>query len=314
MYLKNLRNIISLLIVVLIPLLSISQNTEKIELKLNKTFQKGNYEKAEKQALKYKKKYPSLDVANYYLSRLEIIKFNTFTKLPNKKQWNNLRKASNYSKKLSDDYSFWQDSIKTYYLIYIDSWDDDNYQSGHLKKVVKTYSTHTKDTLQVYFSYYSKSIAKPNPIVHKLPITDSLRSALIKYASKLVGIPYVYGGETPEAGFDCSGYVKYVYSSINIELPHNAQMQSQLEGKIIPLKDAKPGDLIFFGSRTAKSWRTQHAGIVYEFNENEPKVIHCVSRGVCIDGNNSSWDYYWKERVLFVKRLPQLEKSNDNKN
>jgi cell wall-associated NlpC family hydrolase len=108
-------------------------------------------------------------------------------------------------------------------------------------------------------------------------------------------------------GFDCSGFVKYVYKSINVELPHNSHLMSELEGTVIPLEEAEPGDLIFFGSRNGKKWRTQHAGIIYEYTEEEPRVIHCVSRGVSIDGNNTSWDSYWKDRILFVKRLPQLD-------
>jgi cell wall-associated NlpC family hydrolase len=73
------------------------------------------------------------------------------------------------------------------------------------------------------------------------------------------------------------------------------------------LEDAAPGDLIFFGRKNGDNWHTQHAGIYYGNENGEPKVIHCVSRGVSIDGNNSSWDRYWKDLILFVKRLPELE-------
>lgn len=286
-----------------------AQNVPKIHKKLEKAHQKGNIEKLEKKAKKLNVKYPRLDEPIYYLSLVELIRFNEIKNVPNKKQWNHLRKASMYAKKLSNNYSYWDDTIKNEYVEYIDSWNDNSYESSHLKKVVKTYSTLTKDTLVEYYNYYNRVITRSNTTSHKIPITDALRTELIKFASQLVGIPYKYAGEKPETGFDCSGFVLYVYKSVGIDLPHNAHLQSQLEGKIIPLEKAKPGDLIFFGNKRAdNTWSTQHAGIIYEYNENEPKVIHCVSGGVNIDGNNTSWDHYWKERILFVKRLPELEK------
>jgi len=295
------------LFILLIGLYSSAQNIDKIEKKLEKKFYKGKIVKVEKKAQKFKNKYPQLEAPNYFLSRVEIIKFNRVPQIPQKKQWTYLRKASAYAKPLSNEYQYWKDSLKTYYVQYIKSWNDNGFESEHVKKVVKAYSTYTQDTLLEYFKYYSNERKNETLNVHSFPVTDSLRSILIANASKLVGVPYKYAGETPETGFDCSGFVLYVFKSIGIELPHNAHMQSQLEGEIISLEEAKPGDLIFFGNKNEKGWHTQHAGIVYEYQPNEPKVIHCVSRGVSIDGNNSSWDNYWKERILFVKRLPQFE-------
>ena len=293
---------------ILISTLLSAQNTDRIQKKLDKIYQDDNINKLEKKAKKYKKKYPQLDIPYYYLSIVEITRFNDIKDIPNRKQWNHLQKASNYSRKLDSNYQFWKDSVKNYYILYINSWEDSTYRSAHIKKVVKTYSVHTKDTLSVYYKYYNKTNTPPKLTeTNNIPVTDSIQTALIKYASKLVGIPYKYAGETPKQGFDCSGFVMYVYKSIGVQLPHSAQMQSQLKGKTVKLKDAKPGDLIFFGSSFGKKWQTQHVGIIYEYKKDEPKVIHCVSRGVTIDGNNSSWDYYWKERILFVKRLPQLE-------
>ena len=281
-----------------------SQNVQRIEKQLQKAFDKEKYEQLEKKATKYKKKYPKMDVSNFYLSKLEIVEFNKLN-LPNKKQWSHLNKASNYARKLSPDYSFWRDSLKNYYFLYVASWEDDTYQSAHVKKVVKAYSDQFKDTLMVYQYYFSKQNSVAIEI--DIPITNELRSQLISFAAQYVGTPYKYAGGSPDEGFDCSGFVKYAYKSIDIELPHNSHLMSELEGSIIPLEEAEPGDLIFFGSRDGKKWNTQHAGIIYEYTDEEPRVIHCVSRGVSIDGNNTSWDSYWKDRILFVKRLPQLD-------
>ena len=59
-----------------------------------------------------------------------------------------------------------------------------------------------------------------------------------------VGVPYVYGGSTP-AGFDCSGFVLFLYSHVGIHLEHNARIQGN-SGTVISQADARPGDLVIF--------------------------------------------------------------------
>jgi cell wall-associated NlpC family hydrolase len=61
---------------------------------------------------------------------------------------------------------------------------------------------------------------------------------------KYVGVPYVYGGATP-AGFDCSGFVLFLYAHVGITLAHNARVQGQ-SGTVISQADARPGDLVIF--------------------------------------------------------------------
>lgn len=61
-------------------------------------------------------------------------------------------------------------------------------------------------------------------------------------ATQYIGTPYVYGGSTP-GGFDCSGYVMYVYAQFGISLPHSVSGQAAA-GKRISIEDARPGDLV----------------------------------------------------------------------
>jgi len=75
--------------------------------------------------------------------------------------------------------------------------------------------------------------------------SDYSPEAAIAYASKFLGVPYVWGGTTP-AGFDCSGFVRYVFAHFDISLPRVAADQQKV-GTYVSREDLKPGDLVFFG-------------------------------------------------------------------
>lgn len=83
-------------------------------------------------------------------------------------------------------------------------------------------------------------------------------NSLVDYAAKFQGVRYRYGGEST-AGFDCSGFTRYVYKQHGVSLPHNAAAQSRT-GKVVPKDQIKPGDLVFFRSARGGS-RIGHAGI-----------------------------------------------------
>lgn len=81
--------------------------------------------------------------------------------------------------------------------------------------------------------------------VPKAPSSYSA-DAVISYASNFLGVPYVWGGTTP-AGFDCSGFVKYVYAHFGVSLPRVAADQQKV-GTYVSRADLQPGDLVFFGT------------------------------------------------------------------
>lgn len=114
-------------------------------------------------------------------------------------------------------------------------------------------------------------------------------------ALSLTGIRYKYGGNTPETGFDCSGFVRYVYQqAANLSLPHSARAISQL-GKTIPKHELKPGDLVFFN--TLKS-AFSHVGIYVGNN----RFIHSPSSGggVRVEDMESA---YWEKRFNGAQRI-----------
>ncbi|MCQ9387393.1 NlpC/P60 family protein [Brevibacterium sp. 50QC2O2] len=91
------------------------------------------------------------------------------------------------------------------------------------------------------------------------------RAAIVKTARKYVGVPYVWGGTSPTKGWDCSGFVQYVYKKNGIKLPRTSGQQ-KAAGEVIPRSKAKPGDLI---------WHPGHITIV---SDKPGKLIDAGSR------------------------------------
>ena len=72
-------------------------------------------------------------------------------------------------------------------------------------------------------------------------------AAAVSWALSQIGTPYVWGGETPGVGFDCSGLVQAAYTVAGLELPRVAQDQYDTTPKLAPGAALAPGDLVFFG-------------------------------------------------------------------
>jgi cell wall-associated NlpC family hydrolase len=82
------------------------------------------------------------------------------------------------------------------------------------------------------------------------PIPQSVAgNAVLEIAARYVGTPYVYGGATP-AGFDCSGFVSYVYAQLGISLPRTTS-EILAVGHVVSRADALPGDIIYTAGHVA---------------------------------------------------------------
>jgi cell wall-associated NlpC family hydrolase len=125
-------------------------------------------------------------------------------------------------------------------------------------------------------------------------ITD-LRKALLAAAMGLRDIRYVRGGRNPATGFDCSGFVRYVFShAIGVQLPNTSASQF-LAGIKVKRDDIKPGDLVFF--RTHGRHRISHVGIYISGG----RFIHSPSAGKSVEISSLD-DDYWAKRFAGAKR------------
>jgi cell wall-associated NlpC family hydrolase len=113
-----------------------------------------------------------------------------------------------------------------------------------------------------------------NPVPEKEPPAVD-RRGLIDYAKKYLGTPYRNSGMDPKKGFDCSGYVKFIFSHFMITLPRSSR-EYKTYGKALKPNEFKPGDvLVFYGYKDNK--HIGHVGIICEANGMKSRFIHASS-------------------------------------
>lgn len=138
----------------------------------------------------------------------------------------------------------------------------------------------------------------------KAPITPSKsvnRKALVDYARTFVGVPYKYGGNTPKEGFDCSGYVKYVYTEFKVTVPRVTRDYAQF-GKRIELSKVKLGDLILFSLYDDKN-TIGHIGIVSNIDKDKVYFLHAASGKKSRKVMESELSGVHLSRMLFITRV-----------
>ena len=118
---------------------------------------------------------------------------------------------------------------------------------------------------------------------------------LINNAMQLIGVRYRWGGDTPQSGLDCSGFVRYVFNdTFGFLLPRKSAQMSKV-GLQIGKEELRPGDLVFFNTmRHAFS----HVGIYVGDN----KFIHAPSKGKAIRVDDMT-KVYWEKRYNGARRL-----------
>jgi len=150
-----------------------------------------------------------------------------------------------------------------------------------------------------------------NPWWIDKPLVDSaeikavaISDSVISYAKTFMGVPYIWGGNSPDSGFDCSGFICYVFNNFGIHLPRTSGQQFDA-GYPVPYNEARAGDLILFAGTEAEGGEPAHVGIVISYDEKTGfSFIHTSSPetgGVRIS-NETEEKYYYK-RFLEIRRV-----------
>jgi cell wall-associated NlpC family hydrolase len=120
----------------------------------------------------------------------------------------------------------------------------DGAQDGDLSGAVLAYNhseSYVAEVLALAQSYASSSAVETGP-------GNGAGAVAVAWALAQIGTPYVWGGETPGVGFDCSGLVQAAYAVAGVALPRVAQDQYEATSKLAPGAPLGPGDLVFFGA------------------------------------------------------------------
>ncbi|MEO6582892.1 MAG: C40 family peptidase [Ferruginibacter sp.] len=119
------------------------------------------------------------------------------------------------------------------------------------------------------------------------------------FAETLKGVPYLYGSSKKEAGFDCSGFITYVFNHFKIAVPRSAK-QFTNAGPAVSSLQCKMGDLILFTGSNINSGLVGHMGMITQNNKGVLQFIHASSgKGVIVSGMNS----YFLPRFVKIIRV-----------
>lgn len=287
----------------LIPIGLFAQTSE--ELKLQKLFAQHKYGSCLNKSIQYSKSPKLKNEAFPYLYQALALQQTCYTKSGSidlekiKASYNAIRTGKKIDKKKQTftHENAYYDSLLFYYHHLSQNLILSNHKT-EAKSIASKLASDFHDTIEVYYVFFpapkadkkSESAYVPDAYEGK-KLADSLIFLACQYQYK----PYQYGADGPES-FDCSGFVQFVYAHFGIKLPHNAHMISEL-GETIPADQMQKGDLVFFGTS-----RAYHVAISVTGKSDQPKVIHCVSRGVIVDDFGK--DSYWgKQAVYKVVRL-----------
>jgi cell wall-associated NlpC family hydrolase len=163
-----------------------------------------------------------------------------------------------------------------------------------------------------------KHISNSDSIINNV-ITDSLIDSInvvfiqtkniapqqiVDYAKTLIGIPYKYASTDPSQGFDCSGFITYVFNHFNIDVPRSSVDFTNVYHEV-PLANAKQSDLILFTGTDSTEKTVGHMGIIVTNINDSIAFIHSTSgkaNGVTITPLN---EYYMGRFMKVIRVFPQ---------
>ena len=133
----------------------------------------------------------------------------------------------------------------------------------------------------------------------RMPAASVSAASVIRTANRYEGIRYSYGGASPTKGFDCSGYVQYVFARHGIDLPRTARQIAEVGEPIsMDRRDLREGDLLFFAGNGT---RIDHVAIYL----GDDQIIHSTASGggVRVESLTSPRGEWFERRMVASRRI-----------
>lgn len=169
-----------------------------------------------------------------------------------------------------------------------------NWMKYGLVTVVLIAATYTGNHIR-------KARRQPQPTIYHAAQPDTmLPERLVKFAETLIGTPYNYGCASPDKGFDCSGFVGYVFGHFDLKVPRSSVEFTNV-GKEIDTSQAKRGDLILFTGTNPGMRTVGHIGIITSHTDSL-RFIHSSS-GKEYSVTVTALNNYYRARFMKIVRV-----------
>lgn len=135
--------------------------------------------------------------------------------------------------------------------------------------------------------------------IPRSPAPTATAARVLQTADRYLGVPYVWGGNTPETGFDCSGFTKYVFAKQGIQLPRTSREQARVgQGVELDFGALQPGDLMMFAE---PGEAISHVAIYV----GDGRIIHASSAAgevtyLDLGGDRAAW---YLQNLVVVRRM-----------
>ncbi|MBO9683534.1 MAG: C40 family peptidase [Flavisolibacter sp.] len=190
-------------------------------------------------------------------------------------------------------------------------WIDTDIKGGPSDQLVsidtlqaKSDSAKKDSALLIIDTVKTDSVLVPASQIHTKNVHPQ---QVVDFAKTLIGTPYKYASSDPKVGFDCSGFITYVFTHFNIIVPRSSIDFTNV-GKEISTDNAKPGDLILFTGTDSTEKFVGHMGLIVSNQNKQLEFIHSTSGkkyGVTITPLN---DYYQSRYVKTIRIFPENDR------
>ena len=161
------------------------------------------------------------------------------------------------------------------------------------------------DTSSVISSGSTETLVRDTVTFSGLDRKNVPADSIIAFAQTLTGVPYLYASMDPLKGFDCSGFINYVFNRFGIMVPRSSRDFENF-GKRVLLPEIKKGDLILFTGTDSTIKIIGHIGITISTEGEEIKFIHSTS-GKAYGVTVSDLNQYYRNRFMKVIRLADVQ-------